>query len=342
MRYVAIDSVEPGQYLGRTIFSNNGTVLLNEGVQLTVYMINTLRRIGATYVYVKDEQFEDVVIEEILSEETKRAVVRQMNELFESLRSGKDFSTKQISVTIDQLLEDVLNNKDVLIHLTDIRSQENAEYLHALHVSMMSVVIGVNMGFSQAQLKELAIGALLHDIGKVGGFDDHNKDEPRRHHTWRGFETLKLKREFSLLSAHVAFQHHEHVDGTGVPRSLSADAIHPYAKIVAVANTYDNLVSGKKDARPMLPHEACERMMAMVGRELDKEVLIEFLKNISVYPNGSSVRLTNREVGVVVGQHRGLPSRPVVRVVRKDEHDLDVKEYDLAKHPTLFIEAVLA
>ncbi|HZG55182.1 HD-GYP domain-containing protein [Paenibacillus sp.] len=343
MRYVPIDALEPGQYLGRTIFSSNGAVLLSEGVQLTVYMISTLNRIGVTFVYVKDEHYDDIEIPEVISEETKRAVMRQMNEVFNTVRSGKEFNTKQVSVTIDSLLDDIMKNRDVLIHLSDIRSKENADYVHAMNVCMMSSVVGMNMGFTPTQMKELAIGALLHDIGKVGALpaDDEDADR-RRHHTWRGFETLKLKREYSLLIAHAAFQHHEHVDGTGLPRGLAGDAIHIYAKIVAVANTYDNLVSGLDEkGRRILPHEACERMMAMAGRALDKDVLIEFLKTVSVYPTGASVRLTNKEVGVVVGQHRGLPSRPVVRVVKNEDGQFEVKEFDLAKHPTLFIEAVL-
>jgi len=344
VRYVPIEALEPGQYLGRTIFSSNGAVLLNEGVQLTVYMISTLNRIGITYVYVKDEHFDDVEIPEVVSEETKRAVIRQMGEVFDTVRSGKEFNTKNVSVTIDSLLDDIMRNKDVLIHLSDIRSKENAAYIHAMNVCMMSAVVGMNMSFSPTQMKELAIGALLHDIGKVGatGADDADGDM-RRHHTWRGFETLKLKREYSLLIAHVAFQHHEHVDGTGLPRGLGGDAIHVYAKIVAVANTYDNLVSSLDEkGRRIMPHEACERMMAMAGRQLDKDVLVEFLKTVSVYPTGASVRLTNKETGVVVGQHRGLPSRPIVRVVKQDDDKhLEVKEFDLAKHPTLFVEAVL-
>jgi HD-GYP domain-containing protein (c-di-GMP phosphodiesterase class II) len=290
---------------------------------------------------VRDEHFADVEIMEVVSEETKRAVIRQMNDVFDSLKSGKEFNTKNVSVTVDHLLDDILMNKDVLVHLADIRSKENAEYLHAMNVCMMSSIVGMNMGLTSTQMKELAIGGLLHDIGKVGAGPNDDADL-RRHHTWRGFETLKLKREYSLLIAHAAFQHHEHVDGTGIPRGLTGDAIHPYAKIIAVANTFDNLIS-KLDERGkrMMPHEACERMMAMVGRELDKETLIEFLKTVSVYPTGASVRLTNRETGVVVGQHRGLPSRPIVRVVKQDEEQLEVKEFDLAKHPTLFIEAVL-
>jgi HD-GYP domain-containing protein (c-di-GMP phosphodiesterase class II) len=343
MKYVNVDSIEPGQYLGRTIFASNGAILISEGVQLTVYMINTLMRIGVTMLYIKDPYLEDVEILDVLSEETKRNVMRQMGDTFDSIRSGKDFHTKSISISIEQLLEDVMKNKDVLVQLSDIRTKDNEMYVHATNVCMMSVIIGINLGLQQGQLKELAIGALLHDVGKVEASTDDLSEDLKRHHTWRGFEVIKNKREYSLLIAHVAFQHHEEIDGNGLPRKLSGDQIHLYAKIVAVANMYDNLLFDLSQGKRMLPHEACEHMMALSGTKLDHEVLINFLKTVSIYPTGVSVRLSTKETGVVVGQHRGLPGRPVVRIVKQEANaaELEIKEMDLAKLTTVFIEQVL-
>lgn len=344
MRYIDVNSVEPGQILGRSIFSSNGTVLLAENVQLTVYMISTLKRVGVTMVYIKDPQFDDVELEEVVSEETKRAVMGKMIETFDAIRSGKDFHTKQLSITVDKLLEEIFENKDVLVQLTDIRSDDNYHYVHALNVCMMSVLVGLNCGFNAQQLKELAIGALLHDIGKIGLEPEEEAASGKKHHTWRGFEIIKSKHEFSLMSAHVALQHHERVDGKGLPRGIDGDTIHPYAKIVAIANAYDNMVAPRSSSgKPIMPHEACERLMAMAGNELDRDYVIEFLKIVSVYPTGITVQLTTRETGVIVGQHRGLPSRPIVRIVRVDGgmNDMQVKEIDLARNPTIFIDKVI-
>lgn len=344
MRFVSIESVEPGFYLGKSIFSSNGSVLLSENVQLTVYMINTLKRIGITMLYIKDEQFEDVEIDDPVSEETKRMIIYQMNETFQMIRSGKDFNPRQLSVSVDRLIEDVMQNQNLLLQLSDIRTEDNRQYLHALNVCTISTLIGINLGLTPAQLKELAVGALLHDIGKVGQkSSDDDKLHEQSHHTWRGFNMLKNKHEYSLLIAHTALQHHETMDGKGYPRGLEGDHIHLYAKIVAVANTYDNLLHEVHNERPLLPHEACERLMAMANDKLDHQIVVEFLRIVSVYPNGTSVRLSTKETGVVVGQHRGLPSRPIIRVVKKgvDSSDIEVKEVDLAKETTVFIEAVL-
>jgi HD-GYP domain-containing protein (c-di-GMP phosphodiesterase class II) len=342
MRYVHIDNVEPGEYLGRTIFSGNGAVLLSDGVQLTVYMINTLNRIGVTMIYIKDPLFEDIEIIDIVSEETKRAVMQRMGQTFDSIRSGKDFNTRNINVSIDSLLDEIMKNKDVLVQLSDIRTKDNEMYVHALNVSMMSALIGIQMEMPMNQLRELVIGAMLHDIGKVELITDDKSEDLKKHHTWRGFELLKNKRELSLLIAHVAFQHHEKMNGSGLPREMLGDQIHLYARIVAVANTYDNLLFDLSLGRRMMPHEACEHMMVLAGEELDRDIVIQFLRTISVYPTGTSVKLSSKETGVVVGQHRGLPGRPVVRVVKSESGtDLEVVEVDLAKHTTVFIDSVL-
>jgi HD-GYP domain-containing protein (c-di-GMP phosphodiesterase class II) len=343
MKYVNIDTVEAGQYLGRSIFSSNGAILLADGVQLTVFMINTLRRIGVTMIYIKEAYLDDVEIIDVVSEENKRLVMQRMVETFDSLRSGKELSTKNISMSIDRMLDDVIKNKEVLVQLSDIRTKDNEMYVHAMNVCTISSLIGFNMGLSQTQVKELAIGALLHDVGKIELITDDTSSDLKRHHTWRGFELLKNKREFSLLIAHVALQHHETLDGKGIPRKLDNEQIHIYAKIVTAANIFDNLLFNSDVGKRMLPHEACEYMMSLAGTIIDHEVLIHFLRTVSVYPTGSSVRLSTKESGVVVDQHRGLPSRPIIRVAMQEfDNELKIKEIDLAKHTTVFIDSVLS
>lgn len=349
MRFISVEDIETGQHLGKTVYSANGTVLLSAGVQLTVYMINTLKRIGVTMLYIKDPRFEDVQVEDVLSESTKQAVFQEMNGTLEAVRSGKEWSTRKISSNMDTLLNDVLNHKEVLLQITDIRTADNASYLHALNVCLLSTMMGLNMGLNYSQLKDLAIGALLHDIGKSIPLPEELTDNElnnKYHHTWQGYELLKQKREFNILIAHIALQHHERLDGTGIPRGLHSESIHLFAKIVAVANRYDNLIGGGGGdgtiRRALLPHEAVEQLMASSEKDLDHEVLVEFKRIISVYPNGTGVRLSTKETGVVVRQHRGLPGRPVVRVARGTGDEMNIKEVDLARETTVFIDAVLA
>lgn len=352
MRYVSIDSVEPGMVLARSIYTSDGLALLNKGVQLTVGMLSTLRRLGVTAVYIQDERFADIVMEEVVSEQTKREALSAFSTTVQCVQAGKLVSSKTISETTSNLIDEIMRNQKVLVNLTDIRTKDNAMFLHALQVCTLSTVIGVNLGLPKTQLQELAIGALLHDIGKCEVPDPQKKQENAelegnkddyRQHTWRGYKRLRKIKEFSITIPHVALQHHEHVDGTGFPRKMSGEDIHRYAKIVAIANFFDNLIAGEGlDGKRLMPHEATEFLMGLSGKRFDLETVIAFLKSIAIYPNGTSVKLSTGQIGVVVGQHFGLPARPIVRLFQKDWDEHNIREVDLAKETTVFITQVLS
>ncbi len=345
MRHITIEKLQPGHFLGRNVLNSNGTILLKEGVQLTPAMISTLKNIGATALYIKDPNFEDVNPEQVLSEETKHLVIGKLNETYKAIKSGKDINSREVSIGVEAIMNDVMKNKTVLIELNEIRTKDLDQYLHAMNVCVMATMVGNSMGLNQIQLKELAVGALLHDIGKaVPDCDDQSKDI-KLHHTWKGFEIIKKRQEFNLLIAHAAFQHHETLDGKGIPRGIGGDQIHQYARIVAVANLYENLLFDSDESKRMLPHEACEHLMMLAYNKIDRDVLLHFLKCVSVYPTGVSVKLSSGEIGIVVGQHRGLPGRPIIRVVESEEqpYTLEVKQIDLADsaNATKFITKVL-
>lgn len=345
MRHIKIDRLQPGHYLGRNVLNSNGTILLKEGVQLTPPMISTLRNIGVTALYIKDPNFEDIQPQEVLSDQTKHLVIAQLHETFKAIQSGKELNSRAISASVEAILNDALKNKSVLIELNEIRTKDLDSFLHAMNVCVISTMIGNSMGLNMIQLKELSIGALLHDIGKVVPDCNDAARDPKHHHTWKGFELLKKKQEFNLLVAHIAFQHHETMDGKGSPRKLSGEQIHLYARIVGVANLYENLLYHQDVSKRMLPHEACEYMMSLALTAIDREVLLHFLKVVSVYPTGVSVLLSNQKVGIVVGQHRGLPGRPILRLIQSEDRPIaiDVKQVDLADaaNTTIFISKVL-
>lgn len=104
-------------------------------------------------LYIKDPNFSDVAIVDIVSEETKRSVLKLMGETFETVRLGKDFNTRSISISTDDLLDDIMRNKDVLLQLTDIRTVDNAMYIHALNVSTIAILIGIQTNLPSRSLK---------------------------------------------------------------------------------------------------------------------------------------------------------------------------------------------
>ncbi|WCN38261.1 HD-GYP domain-containing protein [Aneurinibacillus uraniidurans] len=350
MRQVSLESVEAGQVLAKSIYTSDGRTLLNQGVLLTPGMINKLYRIGVTMVYIQDERFDDIKMEDVVSEETRREAISNVANVLQCVQTGKDFDTRAVSKTMGTIVDEIFQQKNVLLNLNDIRTQDNHLFIHSMNVCIMSCVIGMQLGYNTTKLKELALGALLHDVGKVVMPDDPlRKTKEGDHHAWIGFNVLRKKHEVSLATAHIALQHHEHVDGQGEPRAIAGADIHDYAKIVAITNFYDNLLSEFSTDQPnMTPYEAAEFIMGLAGKRFDHEMVIQFLRSIALYPTGASVLLSTEEVGVVVGQHKGLPSRPIVRVFKEsrrggkyDYDDTEVREVDLGQETTVFIESIL-
>lgn len=354
MKYTSIDRIQQGERLGKHIFSSDGRILLNEGVQLTVGLLSKLRRMGVTAVYLKDERLSDVKIEEIVSDKTKRETITNLAEAFQFIQSDKSFDSEEIRMSAKKLIDEILQNKDVLVNLTDIRTNDNHLFVHSVNVCIISIIVGIQIGLDHKKMEELAVGALLHDVGKIlpenknpqmANISDEEL-EYQNDHTWKGFNYLRKIKEISTLSAHVALTHHEHIDGSGFPRKLHGDDIHFLSKIVAVANQYDNLISTVNNAGALRPHEACERIMGLTNIYFDHNIVWKFLRSVAFYPTGSQVKMTTGETGVVVAQHRGLPQRPIVRTFNLDNStyggdDFEMKDIDLAKETTIFIESIV-
>ncbi|WP_374720723.1 HD-GYP domain-containing protein [Peribacillus tepidiphilus] len=99
-------------------------------------------------------------------------------------------------------------------------------FLHSFNVCVISVIIGMKMGLDRSKLKELAIGTLFHDIGKISVADHRQEEYNEEHHTWKGFNLLRKNPEISKLSLGIILQHHEYIDGSGAPRGIKGDEIH--------------------------------------------------------------------------------------------------------------------
>jgi putative nucleotidyltransferase with HDIG domain len=140
-----------------------------------------------------------------------------------------------------------------MLGMADIRLHGDYIYGHSVNVCTIAVKIGLLLGYNQLKLAQLGIGALFHDIGmtkiplrildKTGNL---TSDEIKliQTHPEVGFAMLK-DNQVAMVSAHVAYQHHERYDGSGYPRGIAGEAIHEFARITAVADVYDSMTTEK-------------------------------------------------------------------------------------------------
>lgn len=358
MQKVAIHSLQPGMVIARNVFSTEGVLLLGSGTELNNSQIERLRHFGLASLYIKNPFTDQMVdsdlidtIPEVVREETRVQAVQAVQAAFQNIASTRRIDTREFKETAAFLTDEVIKNRGAMIHLTDIRSRDGYTFGHSVNVCVLSTLTGVKLGYTLPQLRELALGALLHDTGKMlipkeilvkPGPLTGEERKIMEQHPDHGFDILRRQSEIPLISSHVALQHHEKFDGTGYTRHMGGVTIHQYARIVAIADVYDAITSDRPYKEGTLPHEAYEIMMSLANTHFDPVILRTFLSQIAIYPLDSVVRLNTGEIALVIKVIAGLQTRPVLKVIVDAEgrRQSDGAEIDLTKHLTTFIDKI--
>jgi HD-GYP domain-containing protein (c-di-GMP phosphodiesterase class II) len=306
---------------------------------------------GIDSVYVISPYFDDEP-PEILHEKTRVEVIKITQKVFTDFSRSKSVNFTGLSHAAKMIVQDVIHNKNALIQLTDIRTHDDYTFGHSINTCLIAIMIGLKMHLNAGKLDELALGVILHDIGKMlispgvlnkEGVLSAEEWQTLKEHSQAGFDILRKQEDIPLTAASVAYQHHENYDGTGYPRGIAAEEIHSYARIAAVADIYDALTSDRSYRPAMLPHEAYEVVLSSRGMKLDPLITDVFLENVALYPIGTMVRLDTGEIGVVSNVYPKLTARPIIRLVF-DESGNNITENDkfrdLSQELTRFITKV--
>ncbi|GIP27874.1 phosphodiesterase [Paenibacillus sp. J23TS9] len=357
MRLVPVRKLQEGMRIGKKIYSDEGVILLADGVELTATLIRRLIELDIGYIYIEDGLTEGIHIPEMLQEETRRNALQNIRKNFQRLSEtskmtkgyfhlGKDFSK-----VMESILSDVSSQEESMILLMDMNTADQYLYKHSLNVCVYTLVLGIANGYTEEQLMVLGLGALLHDIGKtqipqrVLVKPQKLTDEEFRMiqaHTDIGYKILKDEPNIPLLAAHCAFQHHERLNGSGYPRGIQGNDIHEYAQWVALADSYDAMTSHRVYRPAMLPHQAVEVLYAGSGTLYEQTKLELFRDRVVIYPPGLTVKLSTGETGVVSRIHRSTPHRPVIRIFGDAEGQTlhTPYEMDLARSLSVIITEV--
>jgi HD-GYP domain-containing protein (c-di-GMP phosphodiesterase class II) len=343
MRKVGLGFLKGEEMLARSIFDGEGRVLLRQGVILKAAFIKRLQALGVTSVYIDDEISRGIEITDIVSEETRQESKRVIADTMQKFIRNEKMSLQGIVTSAQRVIDDVLAQKEVMMNLVDIRAKEDVIFSHSVNVCILAVMTGVKMGYNLAKLKELAMGALMHDIGvlqimkeTVPGTGKLEMDMSRyREHPKLGYDFLNKQAVGAFLKV-IALTHHEQYGGAGFPLGLQGDEIHEMVRIVSICDVFDHIVHDENNIYNVPSCQAIEYLEA--STELfDGRIVQKFVTNVSLYPEGGRIRLSNGEMGIVIRQNRGYSSRPVVRTLGDNG-----KEINLSQNLTLFIEDVYA
>ena len=270
---------------------------------------------------------------------TVGSVRRMMGSIMSQPEAAVEAADEMVSEIVDNLMVD----HDTTLHLVNMKGKSESAYFHAINVSILSLMLGKQLGLDEKQLNKLGTGALFHDLGKIEVPDKVlRKTEPLNRAELEAYRMhsiygVKLAGKMGSIPADVVAviaQHHEMADGSGYPNGLRGDQISELAQIVSIVNAYDNLCNKLDAKKSLTPYEAMSILFAKEKQKFNEDKLTTFITNMGVFPPGTVVRLSNDFMAAVVSINSSALLSPKVMVYdpqipKSEALIIDLMEEDL-------------
>ncbi len=359
MRYVPIQHVKANSFLAKPLINENGHIILNKGAKLTDSLIVKIRQLGFLSVYIQD-QYSQHEVEDLIKSEVRQKTVKSLQNLVESQINTKKMSNadvrnirnkeEEVQTMVKGIIDGLFLEKNLVMNMVDIKKVDDYTFGHSVNVMILSVILGIGANMNKEQLYELAIGSLLHDVGKLFvpkqillkpsklSVEEYKLIQE---HTIKGFEFLKNCTEFSAMARIVSRQHHERVDGGGYPNNLKEADIHVYSRITAIADVYDALTSDRYYRSALPAKEALEYILGGGGQYFSLDLTRVFVAKINPYPLGTLVKLSNGFEGVVEEINTENFQRPIVKIIKEQGKGVAPWLCNLYNERNLVIEKII-
>ncbi len=247
-----------------------------------------------------------------------------VKQIMQDARIGKIPSYQATRQTVEEILGGVIQDKNALIALTMIKSYDEYLFTHCVNVAILSLSLGEFLGLTKEALRELGLGAILHDVGKVywpetllkkpRGLNEEEWEIVRKHPI-DGVKLLENMGGTHPQAAGAILEHHTRYDRTGYPSLQEKKEPNFFSMIVTIADTYDALTTVRPYQNAREPATAIARMRELSGTVLDPQLTESFVRMVGIYPIGTVVRLSTGELAVVVKPGTEDTTRPIVTLL---------------------------
>ncbi|MDZ4152405.1 HD-GYP domain-containing protein, partial [Methylicorpusculum sp.] len=282
--------------------------------------------------------------------EIKRAdlVYRQtgqlVSEFMERIAHGGGVDSKIAKEAVSHCVNSILHSPDAILWLSQLKNRDAYTAQHSLNVCMLSIVLGRHLNLSEANLNNVGLCGMMHDMGKMRvpleilnkpGKLDPDEMEIMQSHPLLGYELLRSSPGMYYGAVESAYSHHERLDGSGYPRRINRTSLSLFTKIVTIVDMYDAITSDRVYQKGRTHLEATHIMSNLVDVQLERDLVIKFIECIGVYPPGAVVMMTNRAVAIVVEVNEVLKLRPKVMLLLDEDHyPVPEQVIDLSLMPT--------
>ena len=285
----------------------------------------------------KIEYVEKTTVKEELgiAKKLNKEISSVIREIMDDAKYGRKINTRETLKAVRKMKESILRNPNAFMLLRLIKDKDTYTYSHCLHVSGLCIAFGRHLGLSSETLDELAIGALLSDIGKLRlPSEILNKPdrltevefEEVKKHVVHSIEIMEEAGNMNRASIEIAATHHERFDGSGYLRGMNGPQIPVLGRVAAIADCYDAMTSDKIYKSAISPYEAIRQLYGMRDVLFQDSLVENFIQMIGIYPTGAIVELSTGQVGIVISQNQLRRLRPTVMLVL----DMDKQPMDAA------------
>ncbi len=366
MTSINTEDLRPGQRFDKPVYIDDANILVPENVPIREKDLKRLQKWNITVVTTEgrviatadEEGPQEPFLRQALKTPETREVIKSYNDLRgqlakiqEEVAAQDPVDTTEIDAIIDRVLQLLDHHKPQVIEFILYGFQGQAGHVeNALNCAFISVLVGQQLNLAKHKLLHLATAGLLHDIGmqrlpsrilnKEGKLAPEEAQLIRTHpiHSYKIItREMKYPEEVGL----AALQHQERWDGEGYPKRLAGQNIILPARIIAVVDSFEAMVSNRPYRSSMIGYAAMRALLSDNARRFDPDVLKIFIKTMGIYPIGSIVLLNTGAIGRVLENNPDAPLKPRVKVMinenGREYHNDEGDILELSRNNRLFI-----
>ena len=338
MNLVSVDDIKDGMVIAQNIYTLDDQLVLPKGTVLDAKSIRRIKNYPIFNVFIdepenikktiaapKGESYAEKLLSSNEFKRFKNALENDAHNLEKALKSSFNsdaaLATESLAEPILGLFDNNETGAGIFDMLHNMRKYDDAIYMHSINVALISNMIARWMDWSDEDVRLITMAGLIHDIGKLvlpPGLLTKTSPLTQREmdiyktHTQMGYQLIKDKN----LDQHIknaVLMHHELMDGSGYPLGIKGEQIDDFAKVIAVADTYDDLTGKRSYRQPTSPFLVMEALEKEGLVKYDANVVLTFLRHIATSFLANRVRLSNDLEGEVVYINPDHLSRPVVK-----------------------------